>query len=98
MTDAQFTTIVNSIRNDIAKRTPYDTGNLATNATRIESLGVNEMRVFIDTNIAPYFRYVNFAERLVNNADNPNRGYWERAIKGAVEKIAQINGAEVESV
>ena len=103
MTDAQFTTIVNSIRKEIYDRTPYLTGNLAENATRIESLGVNEMRVYIDINIAPYFKYVNDYDliggrwdeeqgRMVDQKPNGNYHYWERAVEESINIVVRLNG------
>lgn len=95
MTDAQFTAFVSVIKWELEKFTPYDTGNLAKNATRSESLGSDKARIYVDTNIAPYFKYVNFYQTLVNGKPNPNHEYFQKGIKSAVERAAKMSGGHV---
>lgn len=86
---------VGSVKAEIAKRTPYDTGNLAKNATRSESLGGGQARIYIDTQIAPYFKYVNYYQYLNGGKANPNFLYFDKALKAALIKTAQMNGGSV---
>ena len=95
MTDAQFTAFVAVMKWELAKFTPYDTGNLLKNATRSESLGSDKARIYVDTNIAPYFKYVNFYEKLVNGRRNPNKDYFQKGIESAVERAAKMSGGTV---
>lgn len=103
MTDAQFTTICTAMRQDIADRTPYDTGNLANNATLVRSSGANEMCIFVDENIAPYFRAVNLRHSYQVNSIyggkivKPNRNYmyFELAFVRALKNLADSIDGEV---
>lgn len=104
MTDAEFTAVCGRIKSMIQDETPRDTGNLALNATRSESLGVNKVRIYVDTvgdhspnsldGIAPYFVYVN-NEPFLRGRKNPNFGYWDNAIKRAIHNIAASYGGSV---
>jgi hypothetical protein len=84
-----------SVTAEIAKDTPYDTKNLKKNATRFESLGRGQARIYIDTKIAPYFKYVNYYQYLNGGKANPNYLYFEKALKAALIKIARMNGGNV---
>ena len=103
MTDAQFTKICTAMRQDIADRTPYDTGNLANNATLVRPGGMNEMRIFVDENIAPYFRAVNLRPSYYVNSIyggkmlKPNRNYlyFELAFVRALKNLADSIDGEV---
>ena len=95
MTDQEFTKISRDLVSVIQDKTPQDTGNLALNATKSESLGVNKIRVYVDLEIAPYFEYVNNRERLSNGKPNPNRGYFDRAVRFALSKINDRTGLGV---
>jgi hypothetical protein len=81
---------------DIRARTPYATGNLAKNATLIRSIGNNEIRIYVDENIAPYFKYVNNRPTLFSKGrmrTNPNHEYFQHAVEVATENLARkING------
>lgn len=103
MTDAQFTTICTAMRQDIADRTPHDTGNLADKATLVVPGGMNEMRIFVNENIAPYFRAVNERPSYYVNSiyggkvSRPNRNYmyFERAFVSALRNLADSIDGEV---
>ena len=97
MTDAEFTTVCKSMKQDIYDRTPHATGNLRNNATKIESAGYNEMKIFVDEKIAPYFRAVNnrpsyYVKSLYGGKylkANRNYLYFENAFASAIQNLAR---------
>lgn len=91
MTDSQFTALSTSILSRIREYTPWDTGNLAKNATKIRSVGVGKFEIYVDEKIAPYFEYVNGLVRI-NGRPNRNHGYFQEAIKNAIAKAARDYG------
>ena len=103
MTDNEFTLVCTAMRQDIADRTPYRTGNLANNATKVESTGYNEMKIYVDERIAPYFPFVNNrASYYVKNPfggkmlkANRNYLYFEYAFVKAIQNLAQRIDGEI---
>lgn len=103
MTDQQFTNICSEMRHDIKGMTPWDTGNLADKATKISDLVGNEIRIYVDENIAPYFPYVNnrptyqvkgkFGKSYTKQ--NKNYGYFQHAVEVAIEKLARKIDGEI---
>lgn len=104
MTDEQFSNICHSMLHDIRGRTPRDTGNLADKATLIRSVGSNEMKIYVDEKIAPYFRIVNerpdyyvksrnSGGRLIRQ--NRNYMYFQRAVEVAIENLARKIDGEI---
>lgn len=70
---------------------PYDTGNLALNAIKIEFPDPNTCVISVDESIAPYMPYTTFpwlAARW-NGKKNPNEGWWEDANKKCMEALAK---------
>ena len=59
MTEAKFNSLCSQIYDHIRSRTPYDTGNLYKEATKIHRLGGAKVKIFVDETIAPYFALVN---------------------------------------
>lgn len=91
----------------IRKNTPRLTGNLRDNATKMKSLGADRFVIFVDTSIAPYFKYVNNEELIRREVKvgqrkaqmykrNRNYKYWEKAVDLAIEDIAQALGGRIE--
>ena len=91
MTDAQFTALSASILSSIREVTPWDTGNLAKNATKIRSIGSGKFEIYVDEKIAPYFEYVNGLARI-NGRPNKNHGYFGEAIDHAISVAARNYG------
>lgn len=91
MTDAQFTALSAGILTSIREVTPWDTGNLAKNATKIRSVGAGKFEIYVDRKIAPYFDYVNGLARI-NNRPNRNHGYFADAIQHAMSVAARNYG------
>ena len=99
MTDQQFTIVCSSMLHDIRNMTPKATGNLAYNATLLRSVGADEIRIYVDEKIAPYFKYVNNRPTLMSKGRmraNTNHEYFQNAVEAAIEKLARkIDGVIV---
>lgn len=90
------------MRNDIEDMTPKKTRNLAEKATLLRSVGANEIRIYVDENIAPYFKYVNNRPTLYVKGkfgsytkQNKNYGYFQHAVEVAIEKLARKIDGEI---
>ena len=93
MNAPKFNNICSRIYDQIRARTPYDTGNLYNNATKIQRLGDAKIKIFVDESIAPYFKYVNNSTRLSNSKANKNYQYFDNALRDILEEIAREEGA-----
>lgn len=60
---------------------PYDTGNLALNAIKIEFPSQDVCRIYVDERIAPYMKFTTFPwiAPKWHGKKNPNEGWWEKA-------------------
>ena len=102
MTDQQFTVVCSSMLHDIRDKTPRLTGNLADKATLLRSVGANEIRIYVDENIAPYFPYVNNRPTYrvkgkfgSYTKQNRNHEYFQHAVEVAIEKLARKIDGEI---
>ena len=70
---------------------PYDTGNLALNAIKIEFPSPNECRIYVDESIAPYMPFTTrpWVSPKWNGRKNPNEGWWQAAGELLAELVAQ---------
>ena len=77
---------------------PYDTGNLALNAIKIEFTSLNECVIYVDESIAPYMPYTTrpWVSPRWRGKKNPNEGWWQAAGELLVELIAQELQGEIE--
>ncbi len=96
MTDQQFTNICTDMLHNIQSMTPWATGNLADKATKITGEGTNEIRIYVDENIAPYFKYVNNRPTYrvkgkfgSYTKQNRNYEYFQHAVEVAIENLAR---------
>lgn len=82
----------------IQNMTPKDTGNLAYNATKFESLGQGRYRIYVDEKIAPYFVFVEnpWISSKWKGKQNPNEGYFEKAAISVANNIAIAIGGKIE--
>ena len=73
------------------------TGNMALNAFKIEFPDNMTCRVWIDEDIAPYVFYTNepWVAARWHGKKNPNEGWWDRAVKDFVDKVAEYLDGEV---
>lgn len=70
------------------------TGNMKYNATRIEHLGKNTSKVFVDENIAPYVPYTNepWISPRWKGTKNPNEGWFDDFVEQYATLLAQALG------
>lgn len=79
---------------------PYDTGNLANNAIRIEFPSANECRIYVDESIAPYMPYTTrpWVSPRWHGKKNPNQDWWQTACELIIEYISKELGGELKSL
>ena len=98
----------------IRKLAPYDTGNLALNAIKIEFPNENTCRIYVDESIAPYMVFTNepWEHKIIKMGnfrpgetiermrtwDNPNEGWWDNACKVAMDYIHQQLGGVLDEI
>ena len=99
MTSIEFSEYVNRFAELLRNIAPRDTGNLAFNAIKIEWHGEDEAEIYVDGDgddgIAPYMPFTNepwVAERW-NGKENPNEGWWQKAIEQIIQQLnAEFGG------
>lgn len=110
MTDAEFNTIAHFFATELKRRTPKDTGNLAFNATRIQSFDANFFRIYVETHgdhapqshdgIAPYFVFVNNRENITlrngSMKKNKNYRYFQNAMSQGIKDLLILLDATLE--
>lgn len=76
---------------------PYDTGNLAKNAIKIEFPSANECHIYVDESIAPYMPFTTrpWVSPKWRGKKNPNEGWWQAAGELIAEYIAELVGGEI---
>ena len=92
MTDADFNSIVHIALGAVKKNTPYKTGNLRHNATRLMAKGGRTFIIYVDTEQAPYFKYVNGKR---GGRSIRSTGYWRRGAYEAANQIARAVGGKI---
>lgn len=99
--------IVRALLKDIRSKTPIDTGNLraSTVSKRVNS---NTWEIYVnagdgpyvkyDRGLAPYVPFVNepWVSSYWRGKVNPNQGYWNRAVEGAIQRLAKMTGGTLE--
>lgn len=70
---------------------PYDTGNLANNAIKIEFPDPNICIIYVDEVVAPYMPFTTrpWVSPKWNGKKNPNEGWWQAAGELITEFVAQ---------
>lgn len=60
---------------------PYDTGNMALLATKVEKVSENEVKIYVDSEIAPYVVYTNepWTSPKWKGKQNPNEHWFDIA-------------------
>lgn len=95
----------------IRKNAPIDTGNLRYNSIRLMRVAEGHYCIYVDDNIAPYAPITNdkWEHKTINQGnfkkggardifrtwDNPNEGWWDKAVKEAVDYIAKELGGKL---
>lgn len=76
---------------------PYDTGNLALHAIKIEFTSSRRCVIYVDEVVAPYMPYTTEpwqAERW-KDKKNPNEGWFEAAVQLIAELLADLCRGEL---
>lgn len=81
MTSTDFIVLCKECEQMLRMAAPYKTGNLRYNAIKLEIMTTNEVKLYVDENIAPYMKYTNEPWK---RGKNPNEGWFDRA----AERIA----------
>ena len=71
---------------------PIDTGNLAFNSIKGIWIGQNRFKIYIDENVAPYAKYT---IEPWEEGQNPNQGWFERAVVFVAEYIENELGGTI---
>ena len=97
---------------ELRKKAPKDTGNLAYNAIKYRWIGDNEFEIYIDVGdtdafvksqkylqgTAPYTPFTN--EKWIsprwNGKQNPNENWWNNAVEFIIAYIANATGGDLE--
>lgn len=76
---------------------PYDTGNLARNAIRIEFTTPDECHIYVDEVIAPYMPFTNepWISPRWRGKQNPNEGWWQAACELITGIMQELLGGEL---
>lgn len=98
VSNAQFKRICQRAVTELRGLAPYDTGNLAMNAIKMEMESPNVCLIYVDESIAPYMPFTNepWVSPKWNGKKNPNEGWWQKAGDLVVEYIARQVEGEVE--
>lgn len=97
ISDEDFAAACELAYGELLERAPFDTGNLALNAIKIEFPSPQECRIYVDEDIAPYMPYTNepwIAERW-RGAKNPNEGWWNDTCEYLINLMADLLGGEI---
>lgn len=79
-------TVVEEMRSELV---PYDTGNMARNALKYETVG-NVFHITVDAAIAPYVPYTNepWLSEKWHGKKNPNEGWWQTFAEEFAKRLA----------
>ena len=92
MTDRELNDAVHRALATVKKHTPYRTGCLRHEATLLMARGGRSFVIYVDTDKAPYFKYVNGTR---NGKSIRSTGYWQRAVDEVINNIARELGGRV---
>lgn len=81
----------------LRKLAPYDKGNLAYNAIKMEFPSKDTCIIRVDKSIAPYMPYTNepWISPKWRGKKNPNEGWWQNAVETVTNFIAKRLKGEV---
>lgn len=99
VSNAQFERICQRAVKELRGLAPYDTGNLAMNAIKMEMVSPTVCMIYVDERIAPYMPYTTFpwVSPKWNGRKNPNEGWWQAAGELLVDYVAQQVEGKVEN-
>ena len=96
MTRIEFENLVYAVVAYARRSAPRDSGNLAYSAIKVEFIGENEARIYVDEAIAPYMPYTNepWVSSWWNGKQNPNLYWWDELAQGVIRLIENYTGSE----
>ena len=85
---------------ELRRLAPYDTGNLAINAIRMEMNPPSECHIYVDEAVAPYMPYTNeiWLSPYWRGKKNPNQGWWNAACELIAYILADLFEGELRAV
>lgn len=97
MTDADFKTACELAFETIRQMAPYDTGNLARNAIKLEFVSRKVVRIYVSEVIAPYMPYTNepWISPHWNGKKNPNEGWFDASADLIAESLNKLLGGKL---
>ncbi len=100
MTDGDFKAACEEAFETLRSLAPYDTGNLARNAIRLEFVSPKEALLYVSEAIAPYMPYTNepWISPHWNGKKNPNEGWFDKAAEIIAQRISERLNGEVKNV
>lgn len=97
MTDADFKAACELVFETIRQMAPYDTGNLARNAIKLEFVSGKVARIYVSETIAPYMPYTNepWISPHWNGKKNPNEGWFDASADLIAQSISDLLGGKL---
>lgn len=108
----QFDKVFLRAVDQLRKKAPYDTGNLANNAIKYRWLTKNQFEIYVDVGdteafvngakfergVAPYMPFTNevWLSPQWNGKKNPNENWWNEAVVEIIKYIAKALGGKLE--
>lgn len=94
---SDFKKVCNLLLKQLQGLAPYDTGNLAMNAIKIEFPSPDKCVIYVDEAIAPYMPFTTrpWVSPRWNGAKNPNEGWWQTACERVLEQAAGLLKGEI---
>ena len=98
VSNAEFKRVCQRAVKELRSFAPYDTGNLALNAIRMEMPSPDVCLIYVDERIAPYMPYTNepWMHKKWHGKKNPNEGWWQKACDVVINNVAQQLDGEIE--
>lgn len=98
LSDRNFRRACENAVKELRSFAPYDTGNLALNAIRMEMESPTVCLIYVDESIAPYMPFTTrpWISPRWNGRKNPNEGWWQRAGEHVVKIVAENVKGKVE--
>lgn len=97
MTHADFKAACEFAFETLRDLAPYDTGNLARNAIKLEFVSRNVARIYVSEAIAPYMPYTNepWVAKKWNGHKNPNEGWFDASANLIAESLGDLLGGNL---
>lgn len=97
MKSSEFVKLCSQCVEELRKRAPKDTGNMAYNAIRFEFPDQDTCKIYIDEAVAPYMPYTNepWISPRWHGKKNPNEKWFDNASKAIAELFAQLSHGEL---